>query len=238
MININKKIILTLMLGIIMISLVSATDLPTGKQDSNITLIQYCPTCTYVTLSSITYPDNSLQILDENMTKSGSTFSYNFSDTSQLGPYIYFIEGDKDSVKQGETLTFQITPSGSVLDISGSIVFFVIFLIIFAALIGCVYGLNNALVAEWQIFYICTTYLLTFSIFFISWLFSTYYLWQTPIIASIFWILWLVSAICFFPVIIILGSYLLKKQAEFLMAENYGKQGYSSEDSLSMASST
>jgi len=102
---------------------VNATNLPTAEQGENITLIQQCPTCTYVNISSITYPDNTVVYLNTEMQQNGSTFSYLFTDTSQIGNYIYFVEGDKDGLVQGEALYFEINYSGKDLYMSQSIIY-------------------------------------------------------------------------------------------------------------------
>jgi hypothetical protein len=130
---------------------------------------------------------------------------------------------------------YNVSPTGQPLSNSQSIVFGLIFLVIIIFLVGAVYGLNNAYKAEVQIFYICGTYLLLFCLFFVCWLFSTNYLYQTQILASIFWITWLIMGFVFFPFIIFIGGYLLKKQAEDLMTDELEKEGYSPEDSRSMA---
>jgi len=59
------------------------------KQNDQVQLIQTCSICDYVTLDSIKYPDGTINNVEENMTKVGSTFYYNFTQTSQLGEYIY-----------------------------------------------------------------------------------------------------------------------------------------------------
>ena len=59
------------------------------KQNDQVQLVQTCSICDYVTLDSIKYPDGTINSIDENMTKVGSTFYYNFTQTSQLGEYIY-----------------------------------------------------------------------------------------------------------------------------------------------------
>ncbi len=112
-----------MMLVMLSITLISATDLPTAKQDENITLVQFCPTCSYITISSITYPDNTISYLNSNMTRNGSTYEYLFIDTSQIGKYIYFVEGDKDGIVQGEALNFEINYSGKDLYTSQSIIY-------------------------------------------------------------------------------------------------------------------
>jgi hypothetical protein len=59
------------------------------KQNDQVQLVQTCSICIYITLDSIKYPDGTISAIATNMTKVGSTFYYNFTQTSQLGEYIY-----------------------------------------------------------------------------------------------------------------------------------------------------
>jgi hypothetical protein len=59
------------------------------KQNDQVQLVQTCSICSYITLDSIKYPDGTISAIETNMTKVGSTFYYNFTQTSQLGEYIY-----------------------------------------------------------------------------------------------------------------------------------------------------
>jgi hypothetical protein len=59
------------------------------KQNDQVQLVQTCSICSYITLDSIKYPDGTISAIETNMTKIGSTFYYNFTQTSQLGEYIY-----------------------------------------------------------------------------------------------------------------------------------------------------
>lgn len=127
-----RKLLLILFLGLFLVNLASAVDIPTVKLNETIQLIQYCPSCTFVNLSSITFPDNTQQYFNEAMTKNGSTYNYSFSGTSQIGKHIYFVEGDKGGTLSGESLEFEVTSSGNSitegnsLTLSVAILFFMI----------------------------------------------------------------------------------------------------------------
>jgi hypothetical protein len=220
----------------ILFSFASATStLGTIKQGSCIEIPQVCASCTYVNLS-VQYPNKLIAISNQAMTPNGAgLWTYNFCNTSQLGRYDVSGIGDINSVDTGfSVLWFEVTPNGKQMDVSQSILFGFIFLIIVGLLTFSVYGLSNSNQVEWTIFYICSTYILSFCMFFVAWLFSDNYLWQTPILASVFWIIWLILAICFFPFIIGVSGYILKLQAETLMMDEYTSQGYSKEDAKSL----
>jgi hypothetical protein len=228
----NKTFIFTFIF-IMVISFTSAyqESLGTFKQNENVKLIQTCSICSYVTLDSIKYPDGTMSIYNINMTKNGSTFYYNFNLTSQLGEYIYNTHYGNYTAPVG----FEITPNGQIMGLSQSIIFGFVFLIIIGLLVFSIMGLSRSSDVSWLIFYICSTYIMSFCMFFVAWLLSSNYLWQTPILASVFWIIWLVMSILFFPFIIGVSGYILKLQAEALMVDDYVSKGYSQEDAKSLA---
>jgi hypothetical protein len=108
------------------------TSLGTFKKDSNIQLSQYCANCTYINLSSIKSPIGLYILQGEyEMTKSGSDYYYNFSNTNILGEYIYCVHGDPDGKDTAACSNFFITTEG--LNLSNYIVLLIV--LIFAYLI-------------------------------------------------------------------------------------------------------
>ena len=108
-----KKILLTLILGMFLISLVSSTSIGTVKQNTAIELTQTCSNCTYVNLTKILYPNNIHALLGEfSMTKNGTNFNYSFSDTNNLGNYVYSTCGDLNGIVTCQSVSFEVTPSG------------------------------------------------------------------------------------------------------------------------------
>lgn len=87
------------------------------EQNQCASLYQLCDNCTYVNLSSVIFPDNSILNINSAMTKSGVDYNYTFCQTSQIGEYIYNVCGDKDGQFICENLTFKVTPSGFNLTI-------------------------------------------------------------------------------------------------------------------------
>jgi hypothetical protein len=91
MLNKQKSLsLLFVMLFVFSFSFISSQEsLGVFKQDSTVQLLQTCSICEYVTLDSIKLPDSTILIIDENMTKNGSTFLFEFNQTQLLGEYIY-----------------------------------------------------------------------------------------------------------------------------------------------------
>ena len=109
-----KKIILTLLVGIFLISLVGATQetLGTFKQGECVNLIQICSDCTYNNISTVLYPNSSVVLSNTIMTKDDTYYNYSFCFTNTLGTYIVNGYGDLDTIKTAWVYDFDITRSG------------------------------------------------------------------------------------------------------------------------------
>ena len=94
---------LTLLTFITLISFSSALgDIGTVKQGECIELYNYCPTCSYINLTLIQFPDGSINNTNEEMTKVNTDYNYTFCDTSLLGDYSYTTCGDKGGEEANE----------------------------------------------------------------------------------------------------------------------------------------
>jgi hypothetical protein len=72
------------------LQIVTAQDsLGVFEKGDTVRLMQTCSSCSYVTIDSLKFPNSTILFINENMTKSGSTFYYDFSETNLLGRYIY-----------------------------------------------------------------------------------------------------------------------------------------------------
>ena len=120
-----KKILTILLLGIFLLNFSSALDCwATFEKNTEIQLLQICPTCSYVNITSITYPDGTV-FLNEEMTKNGANFNYTLPDNSQFGTISYGTLGDKNGASPPleETLCIKI---GSELKTSESIIYVIL----------------------------------------------------------------------------------------------------------------
>lgn len=116
----NKFLIL--LLGIFLLNFSSALDCwATFDKNTEIQLLQICPTCSYVNITSITYPDGTV-FLNEEMEKNGANFNYTLPDNSQFGTISYVTLGDKNGANppMQETLCIKI---GTELSTSESIIY-------------------------------------------------------------------------------------------------------------------
>ncbi len=123
-----KKLLTILLLGIFLISFTSSLECwSIAKQNTEIQLIQKCPSCSYTNLTSISYPNGTV-FLNEAMQKNDITFNFTLPDSSQEGRVSYGVIGDKNGISppQEETLCIEITRTGDFINISESIIYIII----------------------------------------------------------------------------------------------------------------
>ena len=112
----KKQIWVMFLLGIMFIAIAGLTsavntDLGTFPINEEVRIAQVCRTATFITLTSITYPNSSIAISQINMTSEGSgEFSYNFTNTSVSGRYE--VKGISDGCEETFITTLTINPSG------------------------------------------------------------------------------------------------------------------------------
>ncbi len=117
--NYTTKILLTIILGIFLISLVAAEvqTFGTFKRYECVGLIQTCSNCTYINISNIIYPDSSVALSENVMTKFDTNYNHTFCNTSKLGEYIINGFGNPDGEKTAWNYNLFITETG-IEDIS------------------------------------------------------------------------------------------------------------------------
>jgi ABC-type glycerol-3-phosphate transport system permease component len=89
----------------------------TGKQNECISLPQECPSCSYVKLTTIMLPPNMTKLsIQTNMVQDGTSYSYEFCNTTELGNYQYCTLGDIDGTDTSACNPFKITTTGDLFD--------------------------------------------------------------------------------------------------------------------------
>ena len=134
------KKLLIFMFTIFFISLASAgiDEQGSGEQNQNFTINQMCGEATYITLSTIQYPDRTVQTINTNMTSvGGGSFQYNFTDTEQIGRYD--VGCISDGCERTCTFFFLITPTGFTIDTSESLIYIVILVATFILFLSFLY---------------------------------------------------------------------------------------------------
>lgn len=128
-----KLIGVIFLLSIMMVSLVSAGELGQPvKQNGVVDLVQTCSNCTYVNLTSITYPNGTQEIIGVDMVRTGEDYKFSWGNTSQIGTYKYHTCGDLTHASSNtrivtcETITFEVTYGGNNSDSPSSILYLAI----------------------------------------------------------------------------------------------------------------
>lgn len=180
-----KKLIISLVLGIFLISCVSAVLLNVGEKESlgiiksgeEITLIQNCLNSTYSNITLITFPNSSISIVGNySMNKSGDNYNYSYS-TSPIGFYNVYGVCDENGMAVNWVYYFEATQTGykqSTSEALGSSIYLV--LMISLTLLFVILGFKFS---ESDKLWVFGTFLLGFSFFFMVYdlfLGYTYYL--------------------------------------------------------------
>ena len=129
-----KKILLTIILGIFLITLASAS-LPAVEQNVCIQIKTILNTSS-VNISTITYPNETTLFLNKDMTKNALTFNYTFCGTDTIGIYIYDYFDAEGKVYVND---FEVTPTGFILETSDSLLYIIILIATFILFLAFLY---------------------------------------------------------------------------------------------------
>lgn len=83
------------------------------KVDTCVELKQTCGNCSYVNITSVLYPNSTPVVINDLMTKDGSSFNYTFCENSALGNYIVNGIGDPEGVPTIFAYNYIITTTGN-----------------------------------------------------------------------------------------------------------------------------
>lgn len=227
----KKKVITFLLVGIFILAFAPfvSSYLGTYELDECVN-IKTILNVSSVNISTISYPNSTFAVTNKLMTKTAKTFIYEFCNTTEFGNYIYdYFDSD------GYTYVndFDITPNGKLLNTQTSILYIGIILFFIFLLCTSIYGVYHSDTQGWLIGYICFAYVMLFGIFFILWQFAVNYLWDTPLLGSIFWILWLVLAIGFLPFVIFIAWYIIQEGFKEAEVTRHMDMGYTRKEALS-----
>ncbi len=130
---------------------------------------------------------------------------------------------------------FYVTPTGHSFETSLAILYGFILLLIGLCLYFSINGIVKSTKGVWMIAYVCLTYLLLYLLLGFVYLMSKSYLYSTIIFEKIFYILWFVMGIGFLPFVIIVTLYILGQEAKAVLTKNYVNQGYSRDEADEMS---
>jgi len=140
----NKKISVTIILGIFLIGFASSLiDLGSIDYGETIRIKQNCEDATYINISSVSYPNGSTAVSNIEMTSSGSgEFYYDFTDTNLYGRHD--VLGISDGCEKTFATYFTV---GEELTVGKSISYLGFIMIILFAFFLTIYGAGKI---EWK----------------------------------------------------------------------------------------
>lgn len=102
-----------LLLGIFLISSVSAESIGSYKQAQEMQITNYCSigSCTYMNLTSLELPNGTIIYYNAAMTQNQQSFNYSYTPI-ELGTYTFGTCGDPEGILVCDSDTFEVTPSG------------------------------------------------------------------------------------------------------------------------------
>lgn len=203
-----RNIFIFLLLGIFLISLVGASTLGTIKQEDCIDLYQSCSDCTYVNLTTIKYPNATIDMINVAMTKSNTDYNYTFCLTNTTGEYFYTTKGDKGGVVSLEVISFEVTPTGFVPNIARGIIGIGLLLLLVLFFLFSLIGLFKIedYKSKFALYWAC--HILIVGITFIAWNMAIENLMNENAIAGIFKVLFYLSIFAVLPMVILSGAWI------------------------------
>lgn len=158
----------------------------------------------------------------------------NFSD---LGEHAFYIWCNNTAWSLGGEArgTFTVTPTGYELTIPQAVTYGFIILLLGLFLYFTIYGIRNAISAEWLIGYVCLTYVVLYLIISVLWILAKSYLWAQPMLEGILFMAWFIMGIGFLPFIMVISMVILGKEAKAVLEQKYIKQGYSPEEARDLS---
>ena len=180
----GKKIFLFLIFSMAVFMLfpsVSAgkESLGTFKQGQNVRIVQTCSDASFITISSIAYPNGSVAVSGVDMISAGNgEFYYNFADTSELG--IYDVRGISDGCEKTFTFYFEITHTGTIVSqpqglLSIGVIFSVMLIMLFFGWLSFKF-IENDRTFGFGLFFLVMSLILSLYSLFLSYIFSRDYL--------------------------------------------------------------
>ena len=144
----ENKFLLSILIGIFLISIVGATNIGTFKQNQQMQITNYCSTgdCTYANLTTINLPNGKIDYINSAMTQDGQNFNYSYT-PSILGNYIFNTCSDPSGVKVCDSDSFTATPNGEEFSVAKSISYIGFLILTLFTLIMTIWG---AIKVKWK----------------------------------------------------------------------------------------
>lgn len=128
----NKLILTLLFVGLMFIPLVNSIGIDPLKINEEGKLKQTCANCTYVNITAIEHPNQTIQYINVAMSKNVNVYTYSFIPYN-YGTYTYYTIGNPNGVEVTQSVDFEVTLNGKKESEGIIVILFIIcFLIILA----------------------------------------------------------------------------------------------------------
>jgi len=147
----DKKLIIFLFSIVLLSSFCSSDSIGTLQQGENIQITNFCSSgdCSYVNLTTVTYPNGSLNNINDAMINNNQMFSYNYTPTD-IGIYYFTTCGNPGGVIVCDKDEFEVTKTGYVNILPYIYVNFIILLLLVGFLVSVVIIHNKIDFEKWN----------------------------------------------------------------------------------------
>ncbi len=131
-----NKLIICLMMGMFLITVVSAADF-LGQQYEDITIIENCRDegapcdATYLCNITITDPFNNVTVSNAPMTREDTYYNFTLTDTNELGIYNYLTDCGNSTFSGSNEGTLEVTTTGKNVNSTLTIIILLVALVLF-----------------------------------------------------------------------------------------------------------
>jgi hypothetical protein len=180
------------------------------EQNSCIKLIQTCSNCTYINISSVSYPNSTQALGQVSMTKLGTSYNYSCSPSDTLGTYIVNGFGDVDGVVTIFVYNYEVTINGTKPDSAGATIYAIVIIISFILFLSTFIWCLSTRYKFLKLGLGLGSYILLTWILFITWQLSYNYL-NLQGLTNILRIFFIVTGIGTFPAFILAFMIILRE---------------------------
>lgn len=229
-----RNILAFAFLFILLISIAGASQdayLPPLQKATCATLSQTCSNCTFVNVTTVKFPNQSIQVLNRAMTQSGANYyNYTFCNTNYNGELLYTTLQNPDGNLDSQTTHIPITPNGELPTVAKAIFYIglLTLLVFFTCLIFWAHMQDQSHLAKfWWFSFMWIPF---WAILFIGWSMARDFLTSQGVIEAVLYYGWIVIGIIYpFYILglVIYTFYWIYEQRE---VQKLVKRGFSLED--------
>ena len=159
--------------------------------------------------TTIINPEAIVIINDESMVQNGAVFEIdlNSTQTSINGEYQFNVVCSDQGFSNSRFLIFHITPNGELMTEGKSMMYIALLVIFVMLFVLCIYGGYRFEMLPLKYALFLCAYILFIGVTFIAWNLSLDYLTSSPFLTSFFRIVWIVSMVGFFPLLLVMSFF-------------------------------